>query len=107
MRNREVVKAKIKSNFLQFLTVRIRCLKDKEPWLEDVARCFGQQLRTNRNPHHRIGDGKVVVCFLGGVTMAECAALDLLSRQLGRSIVVAATDTISGPALIDSLMVDE
>lgn len=84
-----------------------RCLKEKEPLLDEFARCFGQLLRTNgwseSSSPANARNGKILVCFIGGVTVAECAALDLLSRQLGRNILVAATDTTSGPAFIDSV----
>lgn len=85
-----------------------KCVKEKEPSLEEFARCFGHLLRTNtyNNPQWAAPSartGKILVCVLGGVTLAECAALDLLSRQLGRDIVIASTSTISGQAFIDSI----
>ena len=81
-----------------------KCLKEKEPSLDGFARCFGNSLRISdyNNPQWTTR-GKILVCFIGGVTLAEVAALDLLSRQLGRNIVVATTSTISGPALIESI----
>ena len=81
-----------------------KCLKEKEPNLGDFARCFGNNLRIGDYSHPQWGArGKILVCFLGGVTLAEAASLDLLSRQLGRHIVVATTSTISGPALMESI----
>ncbi len=81
-----------------------KCLKEKEPSLGDFARCFGNSLRISdfNNPQWATR-GKILVCFIGGVTLAEVAALDLLSRQLARNIVVATTSTISGPALMESI----
>ena len=70
----------------------------------DFARCFGNNLRIGDYSHPQWGArGKILVCFLGGVTLAEAASLDLLSRQLGRHIVVATTSTISGPVLMESI----
>jgi hypothetical protein len=81
-----------------------KCLKEKEPNLGDFARCFGNNLRIGDCSHPQWGArGKILVCFIGGVTLAEVASLDLLSRQLGRHIIVAATSTISGPALMESI----
>ncbi len=85
-----------------------KCVKEKEPSLEEFARCFGHLLRTNtyNNPSWSSPSsqtGRILVCFLGGVTLAECAALDLLSRQLKRDIIVASTSTMSGPAFISSM----
>ena len=81
-----------------------KCLEDKEPSLEEFARCFGNVLRTNgyNNPHWAT-PGKCVVFFVGGVTLAEVASLDLLSRQTGRQIIIAATSTISGPSFVEAI----
>ena len=82
-----------------------KCVEDKEPSLEEFARCFGNVLRTNgyNNPEW-LSRGKVLVCFIGGATLAEVASLDLLSRQKARQIVIASTSTISGPSFVESLM---
>lgn len=81
-----------------------RCLKEKEPSLDDYVRCFGNNLRIGDCSHPQWGArGKILVCFIGGVTLAEVASLDLLSRQLGRQIVVATTSTISGSDFMESM----
>lgn len=81
-----------------------KCLREKEPSLGDFARCFGNTLHISDCNHPTWNvKGKILVCFIGGVTLAEVASLDLLSRQLGRSIVVATTCTISGPNLMESI----
>lgn len=81
-----------------------KCLKEKEPSLGDFARCFGNTLRIADCSHPQWSKrGKILVCFIGGVTYAEVASLDLLSRQLGRNIVVATTSTVCGPTFIESL----
>ena len=84
-----------------------KCVEDKEPSLEEFARCFGNVLRTNgyNNPNWT-SRGKVLVCFIGGVTLAEVASLDLLSRQKGRQIVTATTSTISGPSFVETISSD-
>lgn len=81
-----------------------KCLKEKEPSWGDYVRCFGNSLQIGDCNHPQWGArGKILVCFIGGVTLAEVASLDLLSRQLGRQIIVATTSTISGPALMESI----
>lgn len=81
-----------------------KCLKEKEPSLGDLARCFGNSLYIGdcNNPSWS-ARGKILVCFIGGVTLAEVASLDLLSQQLGRQVVVATTSTICSPTLMESL----
>lgn len=81
------------------------CLKEKEPSLDEFARCYGNDLRTNayNNPHCSKRQGGILVLVLGGVTLAEVAALNLLSQQLDRSIVVASTSTISASSLVESV----
>lgn len=81
-----------------------RCFKEKEPSLGDFARCFGNSLHITdcHNPSWN-ARGKILVCFIGGVTLAEVASLDLLSRQLGRQIVVATTSTMCGPTLMETI----
>ncbi|XP_057364499.1 vacuolar protein sorting-associated protein 33B-like [Daphnia carinata] len=81
-----------------------KCVREKEPSLGDYVRCFGNNLRIGDCSHPQSSArGKVLVCFIGGVTLAEVASLDLLSRQLGRQIVVATTSTISGPDFMESI----
>lgn len=81
-----------------------KCFREKEPSLGDFARCFGNSLHISDCNHPTWNvRGKILICFIGGVTLAEVACLDLLSRQIGRPIVVATTCTISGPALMESV----
>ena len=81
------------------------CLKEKDnPSLDDFVRCYGNDLRSNshNNPHWN-RPGRILVMVIGGVTLAEVAALNLLGRQLGRQIIVAATSTISGNSLVQTI----
>ncbi|KZS14243.1 Vacuolar protein sorting-associated protein 33B [Daphnia magna] len=65
-----------------------RCLKEKEPSFGDYVRCFGNNLQIGDCSHPQWGAlRKILVCFIGGVTSAEVASLDILSRQFGRKIV--------------------
>ena len=81
------------------------CLKEKEPSLDELARCYGNDLRTNayNNPHWSKKHGAILVLVLGGVTLAEVAAVNLVAQQLGRSIVVASTSTICAGSLVESI----
>ena len=81
------------------------CLKEKEASLDELARCYGNDLRTNsyNNPHWSKRHGGILVMVLGGVTLAEVAAINLLAQQLGRSIVVASTSTMSAASLVESV----
>ncbi len=76
-----------------------KCMaRDRDPAaLDDLARCYGNDLRSSGAAG---SVSKILVLLIGGVTLAEVASLDLLAKHLGRSIVVATTNVISGPQLI-------
>lgn len=78
-------------------------LKEKEPMAGDLSRCFGPMLRASDPNYTGAQQGKILVFFLGGVSLAEVAALALLSNQTGRYIAVAATSTINGNSLIETI----
>ena len=81
-----------------------KCIKDREPSLDEFARCYANDLKTNALNNCKVdSQDKVLVLILGGATLAEVAALDLLGCQLGRPVIVASTSTISGPSLIESI----
>jgi len=71
------------------------------PSFEDVQQVGGQGVTKDR-----LGDKKVVmVFFVGGVTMAEIAALRFLSQQEESNVdyIVATTSIITGNTFIESL----
>lgn len=78
-------------------------LKEKEPMAGDLSRCFGPSLRASNSNYAGAQQGKILVFFLGGVTLAETAALTLLSQQMGRHIAVASTSTLNGYSLIETV----
>uniref|UniRef100_A0A131Y2P4 Putative vacuolar sorting protein vps33/slp1 sec1 family n=1 Tax=Ixodes ricinus TaxID=34613 RepID=A0A131Y2P4_IXORI len=51
--------------------------------------------------------GLVLVYFLGGVTFAEVSALRLLARLKGYQVLVAATATVNGNTLLESVIPKE
>lgn len=79
-----------------------RFLKDKEPMAGVLSRCFGPALRASGPDYTGAQQEKILVFFLGGVSLAETAALSLLSQEIGRPIVVAATSTLNGNSLIET-----
>ncbi|GAA5873302.1 hypothetical protein JCM1840_000022 [Sporobolomyces johnsonii] len=81
--------------------------------IEDVVKAlpgetFDEWQKTDEGSHARVIPGQVpttIVCFLGGITFAEIAALRFLNRQTpSRNLLVVTTNTVTGGSLLTSLM---
>ncbi|GAA6063869.1 hypothetical protein JCM10212_003605 [Sporobolomyces blumeae] len=79
--------------------------------LEDVVRALPgstfDEWQTKEDTSRRVpGESPTtIVCFLGGITFAEVAALRFLNRQLPqRDLLIVTTNTVTGGSLLTSLM---
>ena len=91
------------------LAVRLvqRALEDKGDWrsIEGVLAHLGPTVeRGARDVPAEAPNGRAsVVCFVGGVTYAEIAAIRFLSRALRRRIVILTDSIAQGTRLLESL----
>ncbi|GAA5919703.1 hypothetical protein JCM1841_000755 [Sporobolomyces salmonicolor] len=81
--------------------------------IEDVVKAlpgetFDEWQKPDESSHGRVTPGQLpttIVCFLGGITFAEIAALRFLNRQTpSRNLLVVTTNTVTGGSLLMSLM---
>lgn len=78
---------------------------------EDALKLLPGPTSTFTQPYSRTASKEpsavVLVYFLGGVTFAEVSALRLLARLKGYQILVAATATVNGNTLLESVVPKE